>query len=61
MASSSIRMAVVDVEKKLMHHRKYIIRVSLDTSEFTIKKKFDAIKKFLDLVGKKIDLSELQG
>lgn len=29
-------------------------------AEFTVKKKFDEIKKFLDLVGKRVDLSELQ-
>ena len=37
-----------------------MIKVTLDKSEFTIKKKFEEIKKFLDVNGKKIDFGDLQ-
>ena len=40
--------------------QKYVIKVTLDQTQCTVKKKYDDITRFLDLHTKKYDLSDLQ-
>ena len=37
-----------------------MIKVTLDNNEFVIKKKYDDIKRFIEMYNKKYDLSDLQ-